>query len=290
MARSYTGGKTTPHYYNIDAAAPIDNRSVVQTLEDLYDVNTWRSQVDEEDENLYLYEGLIVYVQEEKTAYVLKDIDNWNNAEGWKVVGAEIVNIYDYITDEGLNEEGIDKTAALSVLSGIRLLKDKVGLDPDTGKIPISVLPESVTSGLVYGGTVAVQSSGAITVATMSQQFIDISDNNVNVGDPLDASLATLYPNVFFIINNIVAANTKYSLGDWVISSGKIWEHIAQASTVSSVCGLTGVINTNDLSAKLSNTNLDDSIELATINKVKSIAEGKVVDALTWIDISLPNA
>lgn len=288
MARSYTGGKTTPHYYNIDAAAPIDNRSVVQTLEDLYDADTWRSQVDEEDENLYLYEGLIVYVQEEKTAYVLKDIDNWNNAEGWKVVEAEIVNIYDYITDGVLDEEGIDKTAALSVLSGIQLLKNKVGLD-ETGRIPISVLPDSVTSGLVYGGTVAVQSSGAITVTTRSQQFIDISDNNVNVGDPLDASLATLYPNVFFIINNIVAVNTDYSLGDWVISSGRTWEHIKQASTVSSVCGLTGAITTDALSAMLSNNNLDDDIELATMSKAKNVAENVVTQALEWIDIDLPN-
>lgn len=289
MARSYTGGKTTPHYYNIDAAAPIDNRSVVQTLGDLYDADTWRSQVDEEDENLYLYEGLIVYVQEKKTAYALKDIDNWNNAEGWKVVGAEIVNIYDYITDEGLNEEGIDKTAALSVLSGIELLKDKVGLD-ENGKIPVTVLPDSVTSGLVYGGTATIQANGTPTIATMSEQFVNISNGEVTVNTPLDNSLASLYPNVFFIINTIVAVDTNYSLGDWLISSGRTWEHIKQASTVSRVCGLTGDISTSDLSAKLSNSDLDDSVELVTRNKAKSIAEGVVTEALTWIDIRLPNA
>ena len=95
---------------------------------------------------------------------------------------------------------------------------------------------------------------------------------------------------VFFIINTIVAVNTDYSLGDWVISSGTTWEHIKQASTVSSVCGLTGVISTSDLSAKLSNSDLNDSVELATMSKAKSVAEGEIAKALTWIDIRLPNA
>jgi hypothetical protein len=286
MARSYTGGKTTPHYYNIDAAAPIDNRFVVQTLNDLYKEDTWRSQVDEDDENLYLYEGLIVYVQEEKTAYILKDIEKYSSAEGWKIAGAEVVDMYKYIEDNN-GTEGINEDAALSVGSGVRLLRDKVGLD-ETGKIPISVLPDNVVSGLIYGGTVTIQLDGNPTVTTISQAFKDLSDGEVAEGNPLTSQLAIKYPNVFFIVNLVLEVDSNFSVGDWLISSGQIWEHIKQSNNVSSVCGLTGVITTEKLVGKLTNDGLDDNVELVTVKEAKSIAYSQVSEVLKWIDISSP--
>ncbi len=287
MGKSYIGGIATPHYYKLNVAAPIDNRDVVDTINDLYDAETWRG-TDAGDENLYIYEGLTVYVKEAKTSYTLVDIEKYNTPDGWKEAGSEVVDMYKYISDNNGSTEGIDEMAALSVGSGLQLLKDKVGLVD--GKIPFDVLPDSVTSGLVYGGTATVQASSNITIATLSVAFINLSDGTVEIGDVLEASLARSYPNVFFIINRIAGEDFGYAVGDWVISSGNTWEHIKQANTISSIAGLTGVITVEDLVNKLTTNELTDTIELATIADVKSLAQGAAENALRWNDVSLPTA
>jgi hypothetical protein len=288
MGKVYSGGIATPHYYNINAAAPIDNRSVVKTLTDLYDFSTWQND-DENDDNLYLYEGLLVYVEEEKNAYILKDITKYNSAEGWKVAGAEIVNIYDYITDEGLNEEGIDKTAALSVVSGIRLLKEKVGLDPGTGKIPTNLIPDSITSGLLYGGTARVKTNGTVCIESPTQALIDLNDQ-IGQGDVLDESFANEFLNVFFIVKVIEADDHGYSIGDWLISNGRGWDHIKQANVVTQVCGLTGVVTKQELIGKLTEDNDNKSLELATMQDVNDTTKNMIQGALTWQTVTLPKS
>lgn len=288
MGKVYSGGIATPHYYNINAAAPIDNRSVVKKLTDLYDYSTWQNNDDENDDNLYLYEGLLVYVEEEKNAYILKDITKYDSAEGWKVAGAEIVNIYEYIIDEGLNEEEIDKTAALSVLSGIRLLKEKVGLD-ETGKIPVAVIPDSITSGLLYGGTARVQTNGTVCIESPTQALIDLNDQ-VKQGDVLNESFAHEFLNVFFIVKVIEADDHGYSIGDWLISNGRGWDHIKQANVVTQVCGLTGVITKQELIAKLSEDNDNKALELATMQDVNDTTRNRIQEALTWQTVTLPKS
>lgn len=66
--------------FEILMAAPIDSRSVVATVADLSNPETWKSN----DGNTYLYAGLLVAVLENKSVYMLIDPANltWERLKG----------------------------------------------------------------------------------------------------------------------------------------------------------------------------------------------------------------
>lgn len=66
--------------FDILMAAPIDSRSVVDTVADLNNPETWKGN----DGNTYLYAGLLVAVLEDKSVYMLIDPDNlvWEKLKG----------------------------------------------------------------------------------------------------------------------------------------------------------------------------------------------------------------
>lgn len=69
--------------FQVEAAAPLDTRTVVQNLTDLTSESTWLK-----DGNLYIYEGMEVYVEETKNKYLLTDPTNYNNITSWKNTGS----------------------------------------------------------------------------------------------------------------------------------------------------------------------------------------------------------
>ena len=66
--------------FDILMAAPIDSRSVVDTVADLSNPEIWKSN----DGNTYLYAGLLVAVLEDKSVYMLVDPTNlvWEKLKG----------------------------------------------------------------------------------------------------------------------------------------------------------------------------------------------------------------
>ena len=66
--------------FDILMAAPIDSRSVVDTVADLSNPEIWKSN----DGNAYLYAGLLVAVLEDKSVYMLVDPTNltWEKLKG----------------------------------------------------------------------------------------------------------------------------------------------------------------------------------------------------------------
>jgi hypothetical protein len=66
--------------FDILMAAPIDSRSVVDTVADLTNPEIWKAN----DGNTYLYKGLTVTVLEDASLYILTDVKNlvWEKVKG----------------------------------------------------------------------------------------------------------------------------------------------------------------------------------------------------------------
>lgn len=91
MTYRYTGDGILKGNLTVNSGKPLDTRSVVQSLSDLYSMPT---------EVVYI--GMIVAVIDEETIYILKDISNIDNETGWKRIGS-IDNIDSKVTKESSN-------------------------------------------------------------------------------------------------------------------------------------------------------------------------------------------
>lgn len=84
MARN-KGTFETSGNFQVKVQSPLDARLVVDKKEDLIKKDTWPSDGD----TLYIYNGMIVSVAEEKAAYILTDITKVLDSDysAWKKVG-----------------------------------------------------------------------------------------------------------------------------------------------------------------------------------------------------------
>ena len=71
--------------FEVQSSSPLDTRTRVDNIADLTNTATWQSN----DGGVYLYEGLKVYVLENKKTYCLKDVANYTTAASWEIDGAE---------------------------------------------------------------------------------------------------------------------------------------------------------------------------------------------------------
>ena len=133
-------------------AAPLDTRTVVDTLAELTVSDTWKV-----DGKVWLYDGIVVAVKENNGLYMLSgmsaDATAYSSLDNWKRVDASAAKI-DLVT----NVESSDNTKALAASQG-KVLNDKI----DTLKTSLSSvynykgsvsayadLPESPSTGDVY--------------------------------------------------------------------------------------------------------------------------------------------
>ena len=77
------GNIKTSVNYNLEAQKPLDARSVRPTKADLYKKESWSYDGD----SVYIYNGMLVYVEDEKKTYCLVDETKYNEASGWELVG-----------------------------------------------------------------------------------------------------------------------------------------------------------------------------------------------------------
>jgi len=85
MAIKYNNAATIASTFNISSASPIDSRTVVQSVSDLTNVNTWS------DEKARLYDGLTVTVIDTGEIWTLKNKANYQNTTdgtGWVKSGS----------------------------------------------------------------------------------------------------------------------------------------------------------------------------------------------------------
>lgn len=79
------GNIKTSANYDVRAQKPIDGRSVRPTKADLIKKESWSS----DGSTVYVYEGMQVYVQDEKKTYYLKDLSKMfaTDFSGWELMG-----------------------------------------------------------------------------------------------------------------------------------------------------------------------------------------------------------
>lgn len=76
MAFKFKGSVKILGAYDVNTKRPLDNRNVVQKVEDLYKIPYH-----------YSYEGMPVVVVETSDIYVLRDDHKRGSPEGWKRIG-----------------------------------------------------------------------------------------------------------------------------------------------------------------------------------------------------------
>ena len=91
MALNYTQYVNYSGGIYITTAAPVDIRTVVADVSTLTTKSTWYTNYDASKGDLVAYNGLIVYVEGEKCAYVCIDLTKVDNlSEGWKKIGSDV--------------------------------------------------------------------------------------------------------------------------------------------------------------------------------------------------------
>lgn len=76
MAFKFKGSVKILGAYDVNTKRPLDNRNVVQKVEDLYNIPYH-----------YSYEGMPVVVVDEGAIYILLDDNKRSSPEGWKKIG-----------------------------------------------------------------------------------------------------------------------------------------------------------------------------------------------------------
>lgn len=245
MSRVFIGDYPFNGTFEAGIAGPVDARYIVENYADLVNPDTWPSGITD----AYIYEGMQVYVKDEKKVYILVDAENYGSESSWKELASDVESTSIEIAD---TLHSTSTKAALSANQGrvldekITSLKDEIF---DGEKIDTSLLPEFNT-GLLYGGT--IDSSGFCTFTKALKEKLGLAVD----GKPIMTLSVSECADVYFIaseagdqikidntVNLILPAR---SAGDWIISNGTKWEKIS-SNAVTSVVDKTGAITRTQL-------------------------------------------
>lgn len=106
--------------YEVMAKKPLDARELKPTKASLFDKGSWSYDGD----NVYIQEGLKVFVQDEKKLYLLVDETKYDTEEGWEVIATgELAEMEQVVVIDSLDSLLTD--AALSANQG-RILKARI--------------------------------------------------------------------------------------------------------------------------------------------------------------------
>lgn len=113
------GDIRTSANYDVQIQAPLDARAVRPTKADLINKESWSY----DGSTIYAYEGMQVFVEDEKKTYFLKDISRLTAADysGWELMGTGAGQEIEVID----NLNSTDTTAALSANQG-RVIADEL--------------------------------------------------------------------------------------------------------------------------------------------------------------------
>lgn len=264
--------------YEVKMQAALDPRVVVEKKSDLVNKETWPYDGD----TIYLYKGLLVAVEEEKSVYMLVDVSKALSTDysGWLRVdagNAEQVEVVDNLTSDAANK-------ALSAKQG-KALKGLIDgkADLENGKVPLSQLPDIVMGQVLFGGVVTAATTDSITITPTSnfKTKFNVTNTSVTISqDDVDT-----YDGVYFIVQNVsqedstIFGITSVNVGDWIVSTGTAWNKIDNTDAVASVAGLTGTITATALAEKLSEDGITNELakKAETVSDVVAKADQTVI-------------
>ena len=165
----------------------------------------------------------------------------------------------------------------------------------NTGKIPLSYLPDVILGQLVFGGTVQINTTANPTTATATPSTnakakLGITDNRtitlVNSAEPTNAPETGWVKNegLYYIVNGFDAqvaqgtfAGLDFQVGDWLISIGSAWGKVDNTDAV------TGVKGADEASFRIGDITLGPK-DLKILLNTGADAEGVTVGATSAHD------
>ncbi len=143
----------------------------------------------------------------------------------------------DYVDENYL---GINATAADSDKLGGK--EGSAFAQLENGKILAGNLPDYIFGQVLYGGSIAINTTTNKLVCTLSANYkskYNITENTLLLEDILPSTCE----GVFFIVTNSWGSPPNDAqVGDWIISNGITWEKVDNTDAVSSVNGQTGAV------------------------------------------------
>lgn len=130
------GNIKTSANYDVRAQKPLDGRAVRPAKADLIKKESWSS----DGSTVYVYEGMQVYVQDEKKTYYLKDLSKMfaSDFSGWELMGtgaAPDIDLSGYATKEDLKtKQDADKLAKVATSGSYSDLSGKPTFATVNGK------------------------------------------------------------------------------------------------------------------------------------------------------------
>lgn len=120
-----------------------------------------------------------------------------------------------------------------------------------SGKLPLSMLPDSMLGQLIYAGT--VNASGVATLTNAAKEKFGISANTVQLTNDTGTYGYGKFEGAFFLMSaDSSFASLPLQVGDWLISIGSAWKKIDNTDAVTSVVGQTGAVTAAQISSALS--------------------------------------
>lgn len=130
------GSIKAPYNYEVTMDQPLDARAVRPAKADLIKKESWSS----DGSTVYVYEGMQVYVQDEKKTYYLKDLSKMfaTDFSGWELMGTGAtpdIDLSGYATKEDLNKkQDADKLAKVATSGSYSDLSGKPTFATVNGK------------------------------------------------------------------------------------------------------------------------------------------------------------
>ena len=266
--------------YEVKMQAALDPRVVVEKKTELIDKETWPY----DGNTIYLYKGLLVAVEEEKSVYMLVDVSKVLSTDysGWLRVDAGNAKQVEVV--DNLTSDAADKALSAKQGKALKALVDGKA-DLENGKIKLSQIPDVIMGQVLFGGVITAVTTDTITVTPTSnfKTKFNITDASVSISQD---SVGT-YDGVYFIVQTVSANSTVFGIanvnvGDWIISTGTAWSKIDNTDAVASVAGLTGVITASALAEKLS----ADGINNELAKKAETVGDVVTTSGQTVISVT----
>lgn len=239
-------------------------RTKVANLATLYALSTKTNQLKEH--------STFVWVVSESKYYVLIDIANAGNSNGWRndLIAPE-VDLSGYYTSsevdnllENIDYNDLDNLPTLDFIpASEKGAADGVAETDENNKILLNHLPEWLLNSLLFGGSVNAE-TGVATLSNNAKAKLETTASSITLTN--NAAAITGYEAneaIFYVASN---SDTLFGLeietGDWLVSTGSAWIKIDNTDTVKTVNGEIGNVTTPlDKVLEQGHTATDKSVE-----------------------------
>lgn len=154
----------------VKKTAPLDARSVVQTYEELIDINTWKDS----DGKVWLYDGLLVSVVNDSSkngVYRLIDSDNYQSYSSWVAEGLRMPDGTSILgSNNKIQSQYLDLT---SIETGVDLIPgDNVTIEDGVISVNIPSYVDDIIEGNLYELTDTNEEDASVSTTVFVKKIV----------------------------------------------------------------------------------------------------------------------